>query len=84
MLIDLDPQSNLTTHLGIDPDSVVTSTYRVLTDGIPLAESLRRCRREWKSAGRAGDDGSCGGGSGVGFGREPGDAAAEDGGGGEV
>lgn len=41
VLVDLDPQSNLTTHLGIDPDSVVTSTYRVLTDGIPLAESLK-------------------------------------------
>jgi chromosome partitioning protein len=40
VLIDLDPQSNLTTHVGVDPDSVVNSTYRVLTDGIPLAEAL--------------------------------------------
>ncbi len=41
VLIDLDPQANLTTHMGIDPDSVAISTYRVLTDGIPLAESLK-------------------------------------------
>jgi chromosome partitioning protein len=41
VLIDLDPQANLTTHLGVDPDSVSISTYRVLTDGIPLAESLK-------------------------------------------
>jgi chromosome partitioning protein len=40
VLIDLDPQSNLTTHVGVDPDAVVNSTYRILTDGIPLAESL--------------------------------------------
>jgi chromosome partitioning protein len=40
VLIDLDPQSNLTTHVGVDPESIVNSTYRVLTDGIPLAETL--------------------------------------------
>ena len=42
ILVDLDPQSNLTTHLGIDPESLPAggSTYRVLTDGIPLAEIL--------------------------------------------
>jgi chromosome partitioning protein len=41
VLIDLDPQANLTTHMGIDPDSINISTYRILTDGIPLAESLK-------------------------------------------
>ncbi|HEY4329330.1 MAG TPA: AAA family ATPase [Phycisphaerae bacterium] len=40
VLIDLDPQANLTAHMGIDPDGVGISTYRVLTDEIPLAESL--------------------------------------------
>lgn len=40
VLIDLDPQANLSTHLGIEPESVAVSTYRVLTDGIPLAEAL--------------------------------------------
>ena len=38
ILIDMDPQANLTAHLGIDPDKVSISTYRVLTDEIPLAE----------------------------------------------
>src|ERR1700743_2728509 len=40
VLIDLDPQANLTTHLGIDTEKVPNPTYRVLTDGIPLAEAL--------------------------------------------
>lgn len=40
ILIDLDPQANLTTHLGLNPESVALSTYRVLTDGIPLVEAL--------------------------------------------
>ncbi len=46
LLIDLDPQANLTTHMGIDPDSVSISTYRVLTDGIPLAESLKKVKTD--------------------------------------
>lgn len=44
VLIDLDPQANLTTHMGIDPEADATranNTYRVLTDGIPLAEALQ-------------------------------------------
>jgi chromosome partitioning protein len=40
ILIDLDPQANLTAHVGVDPEKTNISTYRVLTDGIPLAESL--------------------------------------------
>jgi chromosome partitioning protein len=40
VLVDLDPQANLSAHLGIDPEKVAVSTYRVLTDGIPLAEAL--------------------------------------------
>ena len=46
VLIDLDPQGNLTTHMGVDPDSVSISTYRVLTDGIPLAESLKKVKTD--------------------------------------
>ncbi len=41
VLVDLDPQANLSTHLGVDPESAGISTYRVLTDGIPLIEALR-------------------------------------------
>lgn len=40
VLLDLDPQANLSTHMGVDPEKVVNSTYTTLTDGIPLAESL--------------------------------------------
>lgn len=40
LLIDLDPQTNLTTHLGIDPLSVGTSVYELLCDGRPLAEAV--------------------------------------------
>src|SRR5262249_18479730 len=40
ILIDLDPQANLTAHYGIDPDKIAVSTYQVLTDEIPLAEAL--------------------------------------------
>ena len=40
VLVDLDPQANLTTHVGIEPDQASLSTYRVLTDGIALAEAL--------------------------------------------
>jgi chromosome partitioning protein len=41
VLVDLDPQANLTTHLGIEPERAALNTYRVLTDGIPLAECLQ-------------------------------------------
>lgn len=44
VLLDLDPQANLSTHLGIDPEADRTqaaNTYRVLTDGIPLNEALQ-------------------------------------------
>ena len=40
ILVDLDPQANLTTHVGIDPHSAPLTTYRVLTEEIPLAEAL--------------------------------------------
>ncbi len=40
VLIDLDPQANLTTHMGINPENTPANIYRVLTDGIPLAEAL--------------------------------------------
>ena len=40
VLIDLDPQANLTTHFGIDTENVAHTTYRVLTDTLPLADTL--------------------------------------------
>ncbi len=41
ILIDLDPQANLTAHVGVEPEKIGISTYRVLIDGIPLAEALQ-------------------------------------------
>jgi len=40
VLVDLDPQANLSAHVGVDPEKIAVSTYRVLTDGIHLAEAL--------------------------------------------
>ncbi len=40
VVIDLDPQGNATTGLGIDLDSVEASTYDVLLQGASLDESL--------------------------------------------
>ena len=40
VLVDLDPQANLSAHVGIDPEKNAVSTYRVLTGGIHLAEVL--------------------------------------------
>jgi chromosome partitioning protein len=40
ILVDLDPQANLSAHFGIDPEKAVYNTYRVLTDEIPLARAL--------------------------------------------
>jgi chromosome partitioning protein len=31
LVIDLDPQAHLTTHLGVNPDEIKTGSYRVLT-----------------------------------------------------
>jgi len=39
-LIDLDPQSHLTLHLGVEPGQPGISTYDVITGGQPLASAL--------------------------------------------
>lgn len=41
LLIDLDPQGNLTDHLGIDPDTIETSIYDVLIEGENPSQVLR-------------------------------------------
>ncbi len=38
MIVDLDPQSNATSSLGIDKNGVAHSTYNVLIDRLPLAD----------------------------------------------
>jgi chromosome partitioning protein len=40
-VLDLDPQSHATTHLGVEPDGKASSMYDVLVNGRPLAEVRR-------------------------------------------
>lgn len=40
LLVDMDPQSNATTSLGIDPRSLALSIYHVLIDGLPVQQVL--------------------------------------------
>ncbi|MCB9849786.1 MAG: AAA family ATPase [Phycisphaerales bacterium] len=44
LLIDLDPQANLTMHLGFEPDSDRPSIYDVLTDNVPIADAAVEAR----------------------------------------
>ena len=41
VLIDLDPQGNLSTHLGVEVPGGAASTYSVLCDSMPLGEAIR-------------------------------------------
>jgi chromosome partitioning protein len=43
LLIDLDPQGNASTGLGIGAQHRAVSTYHVLTEDRPIAEIARRC-----------------------------------------
>ncbi|TEX50521.1 MAG: hypothetical protein B7C55_10340, partial [Actinomycetales bacterium mxb001] len=43
LVIDLDPQGNASTALGLDHHSGVPSTYEVLTQDLPLADIVRSC-----------------------------------------
>jgi chromosome partitioning protein len=40
LLLDLDPQANATTGLGLGQDQVRNTVYHVLLDGVPLAEAV--------------------------------------------
>jgi chromosome partitioning protein len=42
LVVDLDPQGNASTALGIDHHRGVASAYDVLVDGVPLTEVARR------------------------------------------
>ena len=62
LLIDLDPQGNASTGLGVDAASREVSSYDLLVDEVPLTEAVslsracsarRRCRA-------AGSQGTCG------------------------
>jgi chromosome partitioning protein len=43
LLIDLDPQGNLTMSQGIDPDSITQSMFDVLVHRLPLEEVIVEC-----------------------------------------
>lgn len=43
LVIDIDPQGNASTALGIDHHSEVPSIYDVLVDGTPLADVVQKC-----------------------------------------
>jgi chromosome partitioning protein len=40
LLVDLDPQGNLTMSLGLDPDSVRPSMYDVLVSGVSIEDAI--------------------------------------------
>ncbi len=40
LLVDLDPQANATTGLGVDPRAVDRSVYEVLIEDLPTEEAL--------------------------------------------
>ena len=42
LLVDLDPQANATTGLGVDPRAVDRSVYEVLIEDLPTEEALLR------------------------------------------
>ena len=43
LVIDIDPQGNASTALGIDHHAEVTSIYDVLVEGVDLAEVVQEC-----------------------------------------
>lgn len=44
LAVDLDPQGHLTIHLGINPASLETSVYNVLTQSMPASEAMVEVR----------------------------------------
>ncbi|WP_409484185.1 AAA family ATPase [Arsenicicoccus dermatophilus] len=43
LVIDLDPQGNASTALGIPHHAEVPSVYDVLVDGLPIVDAVQRC-----------------------------------------
>lgn len=44
LVIDLDPQGHLTTHLGVNPDEIRTGSYRVLTHSANVEAEIMLAR----------------------------------------
>jgi chromosome partitioning protein len=43
LVIDIDPQGNASTALGVEHHSEVTSIYDVLVDGVPITDVVQEC-----------------------------------------
>lgn len=43
LVVDLDPQGNASTALGIDHQSGTTSTYEILLGDVPIGEAIQQC-----------------------------------------
>ena len=43
LVVDLDPQGNASTALGIDHHAEIASVYDVVVDGVPIAEVVKPC-----------------------------------------
>ena len=56
LLIDMDPQCNLTDHLGVDLDEDAPSVYDVLASGITLEETIRPTATEGLDVAPADED----------------------------
>lgn len=41
LLVDLDPQANLTVHMGLDPNALERTVYHVLTGDATISETVR-------------------------------------------
>src|SRR5690554_6035888 len=42
LIIDVDPQSNTTSGLGIEPKTVTNSVYEVMVGGVDINETIRQ------------------------------------------
>jgi chromosome partitioning protein len=40
LLVDVDPQANATSHLGVQHQRVIHSIYNVLLDGVPAEQTI--------------------------------------------
>jgi len=43
LLVDMDPQANATSGLGVDKSAVRTSIYNILLDGVPIERAFHPC-----------------------------------------
>ena len=49
LVVDMDPQGNLTMSLGLNPDTMRPSMYDVLVNGVSIEEAIASARSTWPS-----------------------------------